>query len=85
MSTANLVRVLPSPLAVNLAVSGHLTQETRQTIERLAYALEHQHARCDAIGESGLQCFLRADHPGDIHQHSAWGVTRRFRLAGEAW
>ena len=71
-----------APLAIDLTIVGRLDVETRQTILLLAHALEHQHGRCDAIGECGHKCSLRAGHPGSIHEECRWGTSYRFRLDG---
>ena len=78
---------MPAELATALVlnVSGALDKDTRYTMERLAFALEHQGGHCDAIGESGKKCSLRAGHPGDIHEVYEWGTAYRFRMSGDAW
>lgn len=62
---------------------GRLDEETRRTLSGLARAL--QHPRCDAIGESGHRCTLRAGHPGEIHEDYHGGGARHFRLTGDSW
>ena len=70
------------PAVIDLAVSGSLDPATRDTIDRLSHAIQHQHGKCDAIGECGRKCSLRAGHPGDIHEGFEHGTAYRFRLSG---
>lgn len=72
-----------TPVAIDLMITGCLSPESRAALDRLSYALQHQHAKCDAIGECGAKCGLRAGHPGEIHEQYAWGTLTRFRLPGE--
>ncbi len=72
-----------TPVAIDLMIAGHLSPYTLEALDRLSYALQHQHAKCDAIGECGAKCGLRAGHPGEIHEQYAWGTLTRFRLTGE--
>ena len=74
-----------APLTIDLTVAGGLDSQTRETLDQLAYALQHQGGKCDAIGECGRKCNLRAGHPGEIHENYSYGMTTRFALVGECW
>ncbi len=63
-------------------VSGGLDTPTREALTQLARALDR---RCDAVGECGCRCTLRADHPGEIHEEYRYGSTLRFRLTGPSF
>jgi hypothetical protein len=82
MTTKDLALPLPIAITVSPMVAG-LDESTRRTLETLARAVAPGY--CDAIGESGHRCNLRAGHPGEIHEHHEWGRIWRYRLTGEAW
>jgi hypothetical protein len=79
MTTKDLALPLPIAITVSPMVAG-LDESTRRTLETLARAVAPGY--CDAIGESGHRCNLRAGHPGEHHE---WGRIWRYRLTGEAW
>jgi hypothetical protein len=86
MTTTKDIAPLPLPLPIEIVVSPVVTgldEATRRTLEMLARSVAPGY--CDAIGESGHRCTLRAGHPGEIHEHCEYGRVWRYRLTGEAW
>jgi hypothetical protein len=79
--------MLPKALTVTLktdpesALHGvlRLDAESRAVLTRLATALAQ---KCDAVGECGHKCTLRAGHPGDLHEEYRSGRVYRYRLTG---
>ena len=86
MSRNDDLAIVPTVLRLDVSeVSGGLNPETLRALDKLAHVITRSTC-CDAIGECGHRCNLRAGHPGDIHEKTErWGDSYRFRLSGEAW
>lgn len=68
-------------LAVQIAAAIAIDPEAVEALNRLSNALRPR--TCDAIHEeTGVRCTLRADHPGDIHEHYSCGRRRQYRCTG---
>ena len=68
-----------SPVSISMTVEGSIDKLSRDTLDRMSHAMEHSEC-CDAIGECGKKCGLRAGHPGEIHENHYYGTITRFRL-----
>ena len=83
MTTTKNLPTIPTMIKITVDHSATgLDLPTRDALHHLAKALDH---RCDAIGECGCRCTLRAGHPGEIHEQYAYGSSTRFRLTLPAW
>ena len=82
MTTKKMIEQLANGIVIQ--VTGSLDRCTRDSITDLCYALRSLFQHCDAIGDSGEKCTLRAGHPGGIHEEYKYGETKRFRLESGA-
>ena len=82
-TTTTKKMMVPRTIAITIAHgSSGLDQPTRDTLHHIARAIDHH---CDAIGECGHRCTLRAGHPSETHEMYELGTTTRFHLVGPSW
>ena len=64
--------------ALNIVARHGLDSATREAIDQLSNAIRSTARNCDALGDKGLKCTLRAGHPGEVHEDYSYGHSTRF-------